>query len=746
MTERSRQEATTKRGARARASSRSSAISPLAEVSCLQGVGPQTAARLQEAGIDHVRALACLTPVSYRRRRRVRDLSDARDGDEIELIAELRRFQQRRFRGRYRAQAELVVLGDAGEPSQSLTARWFHPVAGLSTRARAGARVLVAGRVTRARGGRGKPTLHHPRLQVHERGDPLPDAARVELKYPTIEGLGDARIRKLCRAALAVLDTCPHEQIVELLPSSVRARQELPPLRAALRSLHEPPAELSEQELAALASGTSPGHRRLLFESHFFLQLELLQRRARWRQRAPTAHLLAGEFDGVARERLRAAVPFEPTRAQWRAIAEIEEDMAAGAPMLRLLQGDVGSGKTLVAFAAGLAVVEAGAQVALMVPTELLATQHLRTLGPWCARAGVRLARLTGATTTRERADVLSALARGDVDMVIGTHALLVEEVRFARLGLVVVDEQHRFGVEQRALLRHKGGAPHLLVMTATPIPRSLALTSFGELEISALDERPPGRRSPETRLFTDSPSGPGRGLAAARDALVRLVEAGLQAYVVCPLVSASEAVAATDVEETASRLRARLPGKRVEVVHGRVDPQTRATVMEQLRAGVVDVVVATTVIEVGVDVPEVRVILVEHAERFGLAQLHQLRGRVGRGEASSWCLLHTASAAGSLARARLEVLEATDDGFVVAERDLELRGPGEVFGTRQSGALGIDLHAGFIGAGVQTIVAARDAARELLAQDPGLEGHPEVAAELARRGQNRVVYAAEAG
>jgi ATP-dependent DNA helicase RecG len=408
--------------------------------------------------------------------------------------------------------------------------------------------------------------------------------------------------------------------------------------------------------------------------------------------------------------------------------------------MLRLLQGDVGSGKTAVAFAAIRAVAAAGAQAALMAPTEILAEQHLRTLQPWCAAAGLKVALLTGSMPRPQRNSLLALLGAGKIDLLVGTHALLVGDVTFAGLGLVVVDEQHRFGVEQRALLRAKGERPHLLVMTATPIPRTLALTAYGELEVSLIDELPPGREPPVTRLLAGGPA-----LAKARATVAKAVQRGAQAFVVCPLVEASEVLDASHVEATAAALRALLPAAAIGIVHGRMSNEDKDAVMRAFREGRLQVLVATTVIEVGVDVPAARAILVEHAERFGLAQLHQLRGRIGRGGGASLCLIHTAHGPASESAQRLTVLTETSDGFAVAEQDLALRGPGEIFGTRQAGVPRLRFM-GFAGDGTRMLLHAREAAQALLDEDPELRRHPRLRAAIEQREQDAPVYSADSG
>ncbi|MGB1277185.1 MAG: ATP-dependent DNA helicase RecG, partial [Nannocystaceae bacterium] len=411
--------------------------------------------------------------------------------------------------------------------------------------------------------------------------------------------------------------------------------------------------------------------------------------------------------EAAMRERLRAILPFEPTGGQWRAVAEIEEDLAATKPMLRLLQGDVGAGKTAVGFAACLAVASARGQVAWMVPTEMLAIQHARTLDSWCRSAGLRLAVLTSRMPVARRRRIVEQIASAQIDLVVGTHALLSEDVAFARLGLAVIDEQHRFGVAQRALLRAKGTTPHLLVMTATPIPRTLALTSYGELDVSLIRELPPGRTPSQTKLFAGT-----RVLAKAREQLAKHIEQGAQAFVVCPRIERVGAQDISHVEDAAEWLRERLPGHGVGVIHGKLATGALEDAVAKFARGELAVLVATTVIEVGIDLPNARAMLIEHADRFGLAQLHQLRGRIGRAAGgTSWCLLHTKQAPSSDAHRRLSVLVEAHDGFRVAEMDLELRGPGEIFGTRQAGSPGM-FAACLTGPGIELLLAARETAR----------------------------------
>jgi len=696
-----------------------------APVDSLTGVGPKLAERMALRGIECLDDLLFVLPIGYQDRRQRHRIDELVEGQVGVVEGVVRDFRQSWWGGRFSARMK-VEQRDANSdaPPALIEARWFHPVGGLSKRVETGAKVILAGPVTAYKGAL---NMVHPEVL-----DPDADAPPISVRYPNIEGVPPRTLLKAIAGALAVAH---QEGLEEVVPPELAAERGLPGRLAALEQLHTPSGELSEAELQALFELRSPFHRRLVFEELFLLQLGLLQQRREWRSLP-----CACPGSSLDSEELRAALPFEPTGAQWRALDDIAADLGGHAPMLRLLQGDVGSGKTAVAFGAALAVVRSGGQVALMAPTGILAEQHLRTLEAYCKAAGVRLALLTGATPRAQRATTLSLLAAGRVDLLVGTHALLVSDVQFARLGLVIVDEQHRFGVEQRTVLREKGDAPHLLVMTATPIPRSLALTAFGELDVSVIDELPPGRSYPDTKVFVGRTA-----LTKARAALAERVRANDRAFVVCPLVEASEAVDASDVEATAAALRELMPRARVGVVHGRMADKDKDGVMRAFRDGELDVLVATTVIEVGVDVPDARAILVEHAERFGLAQLHQLRGRVGRGGGASTCLLHTAQGKGSDAHGRLEVLEASADGFAVAERDLSMRGPGELFGTRQAGAPNVRL-SGLAGEGLKIVIDARDAAQQLLETDPTLRGHPVLREALARRLAARGIYSGDSG
>jgi ATP-dependent DNA helicase RecG len=697
----------------------------------LSGVGTKLGQRLAERGLATIGDLVFFLPSSYIDRRRQPLPEELSDGDQALLSGNVRQFKQNWFGGRYNGVATIELERPAqGEESATaepalLSARWFHRVGGLEQRLLPGQRVTLAGTVKNYRG---QLSMVHPEVITSE-GDVEP----IGVHYPAQPGFSNQFLRKLCRAALELLKVQGFDD-----PIPAQLAPELPNLVAALERLHLPTDELSPSAVAQLSARLSPEHRRMAFDEFFYVQLAYL--RARQSYIGSRCSLAPLQVDPAFDESLRAALPFEPTQAQWKAIEDISRDFASGQPMLRLVQGDVGSGKTVVAFAAAVMSASAGGQAAIMAPTELLAVQHLRTLQPWCEKSGLRIALLTGSLRRAERATLLALLAARQIDVLVGTHALLVQDVVFAKLGLVVVDEQHRFGVEQRARLREKGEAPHLLVMTATPIPRTLALAAYGEMEISVMQGLPPGRTPPVTRVYAGASS-----LEKARARLIAAVAKGIQAFVVCPLVAASEVLDVSDVEATAAALRAAMPEVEVALVHGRMVAADKDAAMEAFRSGKARVLVATTVIEVGVDVPNARLILVEHAERFGLAQLHQLRGRIGRGEGASLCMLHTASGPSSIAGQRLRVLESNQDGFAVAEADLEIRGPGEVFGTRQSGLPRLRF-ASFGRDGLETLTQARKAAATLLSGDPQLREHAAVKVELERRLALGMVFSNDAG
>ena len=505
-------------------------------------------------------------------------------------------------------------------------------------------------------------------------GEPEPLEQTLTPIYPGTEGVPQGRLRALITQALGELDTAA---VRDWIPDPVVRSLRLPSLRDALTYVHRPPREAQVTELAA---GRHPAQRRLAFEELLahHLSLKLLKREAKTEAARPLE-----DHDQLARQFI-AALPFPLTRAQSRALHEVDSDLSTSQPMVRLLQGDVGCGKTVVAAAAAARAAGSGLQVAFMAPTELLAEQHWRTFRDWFHPLGVPVALVSGSQSARTRRSAFEAIASGEIRIAVGTHALFQEGMDFARLALVIVDEQHRFGVQQRLRLQEKGRKhgkfPHQLIMTATPIPRTLAMTAYADLDISVIDELPPGRTPVKTVVMPEQ----------KRDAVVaRILEAcreGRQAYWVCPLIDESEESRSQAAEETAAALAEALPDVRVGLVHGRMPPAKKDQAMLAFKDGKIQLLVATTVIEVGVDVPNSTLMVVENAERMGLAQLHQLRGRVGRGTEASTCVLLYRAPLSQLARERLKVIRETNDGFEIARRDLELRGPGELLGTRQTG------------------------------------------------------------
>ncbi len=520
----------------------------------------------------------------------------------------------------------------------------------------------------------------------------------VEPVYPLTTGL---TLKPLGKAIRAALERAP--ELPEWLDPALAAREGWPGWRAALTAAHAPggPEDLAPQ---------APARRRLAYDELLANQLALAL--VRHHQRSQRGRAVRG--DGRLRDKATAALTFRLTGSQHRALAEISADMAAESRMLRLLQGDVGSGKTVVALLAMLSAVEAGAQAALMAPTEILARQHHQTIAPLAEAAGVRLELLTGRDKGKARAAALARLESGESGLAVGTHALFQQEVAFKDLALVVIDEQHRFGVHQRLTLASKGRAVDVLVMTATPIPRTLVLTSYGDMEVSRLSEKPAGRQPVDTRAL------PLERLAGVIDGMARAIDTGAKVYWVCPLVEDSEASDLAAAKARAEALKSRF-GARVGLVHGRMKGPDKDAVMAAFAEGPVDLLVATTVIEVGVDVPDATVMVIEHAERFGLAQLHQLRGRIGRGAAKSTCLLLYQGPLGETARARLRILRETDDGFRIAEEDLRLRGAGELLGTRQSGFP--EFRLADLSVHEDLLAAARDDARLVIGKGPELSG-----------------------
>ncbi|MDD3381566.1 MAG: ATP-dependent DNA helicase RecG [Rugosibacter sp.] len=628
------------------------------------------AGRLAKLGLRRDIDFALHLPLRYEDETRISQVSDALPGvaaqfDVVVVSSEVG------FRPRRQLVAHCQDAQASHDVQGMLTLRFLNFYPSQQKALQEGARLRVFGELREGFFGR---EIVHPRFQVLGATDvSAGESSTVGLPtgltpvYPTTAGLGQSTLRRLIQRALARIE------LTDTLPPAALAKYALPDISGAIRLLHAPPPESA---LAQLESRDHPAWRRVQFDELLAQQLSL--RRAYTARRALGAPELIATHELT--EQLLRVLPFLLTGAQRRAWGEIAQDLAQPHPMQRLLQGDVGSGKTIVAALAMLHAVEAGYQAALMAPTEILAEQHYQKLSTWLAPLGLEVAWLTGSLKKRDKLAAIEKVGAGKTALMVGTHALIEENVVFDRLGLAIVDEQHRFGVRQRLALKDKGRFAHQLTMSATPIPRTLAMSYYADLDVSVLDELPPGRTPVATRLVS----------AARRDEIVARVRTacalGGQAYWVCPLIEESETLQLQTAEDTYAQLLADLPTLRVGLVHGRMKNEEKAAVMAAFAANEIQVLVATTVIEVGVDVPNASLMVIEHAERFGLSQLHQLRGRVGRGAAQSTCILLYAQPLGQMARARLKVIFESTDGFEIAREDLRLRGPGEFIGARQSG------------------------------------------------------------
>ncbi|BEE11656.1 ATP-dependent DNA helicase RecG [Aeromonas veronii] len=628
----------------------------------LKGVGSKMLEKLERLGLATVQDLLFHLPLRYEDRTQMWPIGDLPPGLHGAVEGEIQDTQL--VMGRRR-----MMVCRISDGTGTLTLRFFNFTAAQKNSLAAGRLIRCFGEV---RPGKYGLEMAHPEYKLLGEEQAGQTEEALTPVYPTTEGLRQLTLRSLTDQALAQLDLYGVE---ELLPAGLYPHQI--ELAAALKLLHRPPPSVA---LPLLESGQHPAQQRLVLEELLAHNLSVLKVRAQAQTQLARALKPAPELV----EQLLGALPFKPTGAQSRVVAEISKDLQQSHPMMRLVQGDVGSGKTLVAALAALQAIGNGCQVGLMAPTELLAEQHAINFAKWLEPLGIGVGWLAGKQKGKAREESLAAIADGSVKMVVGTHAIFQEQVVFQRLALVIIDEQHRFGVHQRLALREKGERegvhPHQLIMTATPIPRTLAMTAYADLDTSVIDELPPGRTPITTVALPDSRRG---------DVIERVKLActeGKQAYWVCTLIEESEVLECQAAEDTAAELQNLLPGLHIGLVHGRMRPVEKQRVMEEFKAGILQLLVATTVIEVGVDVPNASLMIIENPERLGLAQLHQLRGRVGRGAVASHCVLLYHAPLSKTAQSRLGVLRETNDGFLIAQRDLELRGPGELLGTRQTG------------------------------------------------------------
>lgn len=631
-------------------------------ITTLKGVGAKVAEKLTKIGLHTVQDVLFHLPSRYEDRTRVYEIEDCKPFTHVSIQGEVKTADIQ-----YGKKRMFVVKVSDG--TGTITLRFFHFGAVQRTMMTPGNEVRCFGEI---RTGKWGLEMMHPEFALIGEDDGETEDTLTPV-YPTTEGVKQLTLRSLTDQALKLLDK---GALSDLLPQGMYEGQVL--LADALKLVHRPPPDVP---LEMMEEGRHPAQKRLILEELLAHHLSVLK----VRQQAQAQPGIAIQINQSLIDQLLGNLPFSPTGAQQRVVSDIQKDMAMNCPMMRLVQGDVGSGKTLVAALAALSAIGAGYQVALMAPTELLAEQHASNFRDWLSPLGIEVGWLAGKLKGKARQEVLTRLASGEIQMLVGTHAIFQEQVEYQQLALVIVDEQHRFGVHQRLALREKGEKqgrfPHQLIMTATPIPRTLAMTAYADLDTSVIDELPPGRSPVTTVVLPDTRRG---------DVIARVYEAchnqGRQAYWVCTLIDESEVLQCQAAEDAAITLRTALPDLRVGLVHGRLKPAEKQAVMDEFKRGELDLLVATTVIEVGVDVPNASIMIIENPERLGLAQLHQLRGRVGRGAVESQCVLMYSAPLSKTATQRLGVLRESNDGFYIAQKDLEIRGPGELMGTKQTG------------------------------------------------------------
>jgi len=668
-------------------------VSLNAPLSHLKGVGPNLSKKLHRLNLHTIEDLLYFLPHRYEDRRTIKTIAQLpinetslfkgviRSADEVQI-----------GRGKKRV-FEVLVEDDSGQ----ILLKWFHYRRDwMKRRYQHGSQVFVVGEVKFFSSHR---EVLHPEVEFYTGNNIPADQCRILPVYPLTEGLSQKQMRKFCQQAVSLYA----QQVKTDIPINLIERNHLLSLDDALLQIHCPD---QESNFNLLQSGQSSARKTLVYDEFFYLQLGLALRSKGTQLQQGTAFTVSHRYT----KPLVAKLPFRLTDAQRRVLGEIKHDMMAPHPMNRLIQGDVGSGKTIVALLSCLIAIENKTQAAVVAPTEILAEQHFNQFKPWMAELGLRVELLTGSTAKVQRVKILEELETGEIHLIVGTHAVLQPNINFHRLGLAIIDEQHRFGVQQRNELRKKGDNPDVLVMTATPIPRTLSMTLYGDLSLSIIDQLPPGRTPIKTRVTSDS----------RRSAIIEFVkkqlDKGQQAYFVYPLVEESEKIELKAADDAIESLQKELGSHyRLGLLHGRLQSQDKEKTMQQFKQHNIDLLVATTVIEVGIDVPNASLMVVEHAERFGLAQLHQLRGRVGRGSAQSYCILIRSERCSEEGRQRLNVMEQSSDGFYIAEADLQQRGPGEFLGTKQAGLT--DFRVGNILRDAQLLELARQDAFELVKQ-----------------------------
>jgi ATP-dependent DNA helicase RecG len=682
----------------------------------VKGIGPKVARLLGKKGIETVEDMLYFLPRRYEDRRSIKKISSTQIGRRETVIGEVINAEIQRYR------KKKVFEVTVDDKSGRLTAKWFKGnYTYLRNTFKKGARVILTGEIREFLFGK---DIIHPDFEIlDEENDNLLHFKRIVPVYSETEGLHQKYIRKIM---MEVVENYSR-YILSPIPKEICKRQRLTDINYSLRNIHFPE---SDQDIEALGNMKSAAHRRIVFDEFFFFELGMaLKKKGYVLEKG-----ISFKTEGKLQERFYRILPFELTDAQKRVIEEIMGDMESVFPMNRLLQGDVGCGKTVVSVAAMTCACENGYQTAIMTPTEILAEQHFSNIKEWAGLLGLQVAILTGSKKTLERRDVLKKIESGGVDIIIGTHALIQEGVEFKKLGFVVIDEQHRFGVVQRATLRGKGVNPDVLVMTATPIPRSLAMTVYGDLDISVIDEMPPGKKPIRTKVFYEK----------SRDKVYEIIrkelKKGNQTFIVYPLVEESETLDLKDATHMAEHLQKKIfPEYRVGLIHGRMKGIEKDKIMADFSERRLDILVSTTVIEVGIDIPQASLMVIEHAERFGLSQLHQLRGRVGRSDIPSYCILLVGYARSDTSRIRLRTMEETNDGFRISEEDLAIRGPGEFMGTRQSGLP--DFRVANILRDGRILNEARKEAFSVVANDPFLEKpeHAILKEVLLRRWEGRL-------